>query len=129
MTTGFELIRGLAWLPDGSGFVYAVEEYEDYEVARANIFEYTFVSKQIKRLTGFADSYAGQLSISPDGKQVVIERSAVKDRTGTTGVWIMNRDGSGQRLLVSNGYAPAWQPNVQPPALPSHRSYMPLVRR
>lgn len=129
VTTGFELIRGLAWLPDGSGFVYAVEEYENYEVARANIFAYTFVSKQIKRLTDFADTYAGQLSISPNGKQIVFERSTAKDQTGTTDMWIMNRDGSGQRLLVSDGYAPAWQPNVRPPAPPSHRSYMPLVTR
>jgi TolB protein len=122
------LIRGLAWLPDGSGFVYAVEEYENYEVACANIFEYTFASKQIKRLTNFDTQYAGQLSVSPDSKQIVFDRSTAKDDTGTTDVWIMNRDGSGQRLLVSNGYAPAWSPGLLPAPL-SSRVYLPFSQR
>jgi hypothetical protein len=128
VTSGFELIRGLAWLPDGSGFVYAVEEYENYEVARANIFEYTFASKQVKRLTNFANRYAGQLSVSPDSKQIVFDLSTAKDGTGTTDVWIMNRDGSGQRLLVSNGYAPSWSPRALPAPL-SPRVYLPLSQR
>jgi hypothetical protein len=128
VTSGFELIRGLAWLPDGSGFVYAVEEYENYEVARANIFEYTFASKQIKRLTNFDNQYAGQLSVSPDGKQLVFDRSTAKDGTGTTDVWIMNRDGSGQRLLANNGYAPVWSPRSLPPP-PSERVYLPFILR
>ncbi len=128
LTTGFELIRGLAWLPDGSGFVYSVQEYENYEVARANIFEYTFATKQIKRLTNFPDTYTGQLSVSPDGKQLVFDRSTAKDTSGTTDVWIMNRDGSGQRLLVSNGYAPAWSPRALPAPL-SQRVYLPLTTR
>ena len=128
VTSGFELIRGLAWLPDGSGFVYAVQEYENYEVARANIFEYTFASKQIKRLTNFDALYAGQLSVSPDSRQIVFDRSTAKDDTGTTDVWIMNRDGSGQRLLASNAYAPAWSPGALPAPL-SPRLYLPFNQR
>ncbi len=128
VTTGFELIRGLAWLPDGSGFVYAVEEYVDYELSRANIFEYTFASQQIKRLTNFSNTFAGQLSVSPDGKQLVFDRSTTKDASGTADVWIMNRDGSGQRLLVSNAYAPAWSPGALPAPL-AQRTFLPLLRR
>ncbi|HEU5089963.1 MAG TPA: hypothetical protein VFT99_21055, partial [Roseiflexaceae bacterium] len=35
VTTGFYAVRGLAWLPDSSGFVYSVEEEENYEITRA----------------------------------------------------------------------------------------------
>jgi hypothetical protein len=125
---GFQLIRGLAWLPDGSGFVYAVEEYEDYEASRANLFEYTFASRQTKRLTSFTNAFVGQMSLSPDGKQIVFDRSTARDNTGTTDVWLMNRDGSGQRLLVRNAYAPAWSPRALPAPL-SRRMFLPLSQR
>lgn len=128
VSTGFELIRGLAWLPDGSGFVYTVEEYVDYEVARANVFEYTFATKQTKRVTNFTNTFAGQLSVSPDGKQIAFDRSTAKDTSGTTDVWVMNRDGSGQRLLVGNGYAPAWSPRALPAPL-TPRVFLPLSQR
>ena len=125
---GYLLIRGLAWLPDGSGFVYAVEEEVDYEVARANIFEYNFASKQTKRLTNFTNAFAGELSVSPDGKQIVFDRSTATDDIGTYNVWIMNRGGSGQRLLASNGYAPSWNPRALPAQL-SQRVYLPVIIR
>lgn len=128
VTSGFELIRGLTWLPDGSGFVYAVEEYENYEVARANVFEYTFASKQPRRLTNFADTYAGQLSVSPDGTRIVFDRSTARDNTGTSDVWIMNRDGSGQQLLARDGYAPAWSPRALPAPF-THHVFLPLAKR
>ncbi len=125
---GYLLIRGLAWLPDGSGFVYAVEEEVDFDVSRANLFEYSFASKQTRRLTNFTNTFAGQLSVSPDGKQIVFDRATAKDDSGTADVWIMNRDGSGQRLLASNAYAPAWSPRALPAPL-AHRVYLPLTRR
>jgi TolB protein len=132
----FGLIRGLAWLPDGSGFVYAVEEYQDYEVARANLFEYTFATRQPKRLTNFANAFAGQLSISPDGSQIAFEHSMAKDVSAPHDLWLVNRNGSNPRLLVANASAPAWRPNVQqpaptPPSDPSlrYKIWLPRIQR
>ena len=135
--TGFELIRGLAWLPDGSGFVYSVEEYENYEVARANLFEYTFATRQSKRLTNLQSAFVGQMSVSPNGTQIVFERSASKDHSAAMDLWVMNRDGSNARLLVRNGSAPAWGGPAQSsrPPLPTfppgdrNKVYLPLVQR
>jgi TolB protein len=128
--------RGLAWLPDGSGFVYSLEEYEDYEIARSNLHEYTFATRQSKRLTNFPSTFAGQMSVSPDGTTIVFEQAASKEGNAPTDLWLVNRDGSNARLLIPNGSAPAWQPVTQQipeqPQLPPGTRvvvYLPLVRR
>jgi hypothetical protein len=100
------LVQGLDWLPDGSGFVYSVtESFDSY----ANIYAYSFASGQVTRLTSFTDEFAVQLSVSPDGQQIVFERvTDLYFSSEPASLWIMNRDGSGLRLLVENGRAPAW---------------------
>jgi len=123
----YEQVRGLAWLPDGSGFIYSVEETNDFfETVKANVFEYNFASRQTKRLTNFGDQYAGQLSVSPDGQQIVFDRSPGKEPDAPADLWIMNRNGTGQRLLAANGRAPQWSPR----ALPSvQRVFLPATVR
>lgn len=109
----YEDVRGIAWLPDGSGFVYSVEEINSsFEVVRANIFEFNLATRQKRRLTNFSNQFAGQLSVSPDSTQIVFDRSPAEALDAPADLWIMNRDGSGQRLLVANGRAPAWSPGV-----------------
>jgi TolB protein len=123
----WEQVRGLAWLPDGSGFVFAVEEDNDsFESVRANVFEYTFATQQMKRLTNYSNLFAGQVSVSPDGTQIVFDRSAAKEPDAPADVWIMNRNGSGQRLLAANGRAPAWSPRAVPVV---RRAYLPIAIR
>jgi hypothetical protein len=100
------LVQGLAWLPDGSGFVYSVSEaYDSY----ANIHAYTFADGQVSRLTDLGDEFARQLTVSPDGRQIVFERAThLYFPTTPPSLWIVNRDGTDLRLLVENGRAPAW---------------------
>ncbi len=125
-------ITGLAWLPDGSGFIFAMSEDTDIG-EKADIYEYLFSSGQVTRLTDFTTEWAYQLSISPEGQHIVFER--VKEllvwEDPQVDLWIMNRDGSGQRLLVENGRAPAWSPgDIQlPPPPPSldFRAYLPFM--
>lgn len=123
----WEDIRGLAWLPDGSGFVYAVEETDDsFQSIRANIFEYNFATKQSKRLTNFGDQFVGEVSVSPDGRQIVFDRSASQEPYAPADLYIINRDGSGLRLLAKNGRAPAWSPGA---LKTPQRAFMPVVVR
>jgi TolB protein len=105
----YDLVLGLDWLPDASGFVYAVtEEF----LSRANVFLYMFETQESTRLTEFTDQFAGILSVSPDGEQIVFDRAVKELEYGLYladhEVWIMNRDGTGQRRLVEQGHAPAW---------------------
>jgi hypothetical protein len=105
-------ILGLAWLPDGSGFVYSMSE--DYQ-SRSNLFEYNFASGQIARLTDFSDEHVGYPSLSPSGQEIVFVRSSgLQD--APVDLWIMHRDGTGMRRLVENGHLPAW--SLRQPLLP-----------
>lgn len=110
-----EAVLGLAWLPDGSGFVYAVTEGDYFGEDRgANLFVYDFASRQTARVTSFSGEFAGPLSVSPDGQQIVFERAAEMVEFGydlvNPDLWVVNRDGGGLRLLVENGRVPAWSP-------------------
>ena len=123
----YQFVRGLAWLPDGSGFVYSVEELNDsFTATRANVFVYRFSNGQSTRLTNFSNQFAGQLSISPDGTQVVFERAALQEDGAPTDMWIMNINGTGQRLLKAKASAPVWSPGA--PATP-RRAYLPVTLR
>ena len=113
----YEDVLGLAWLPDGSGFVYSLKgpTPESEFITKANIYLYSFATEQVTPLTDFSSSeYAGRLSVSPDGQQLVFERatlwSALTGELVEPELWVMNRDGSEMRLLVENGRAPAWSP-------------------
>jgi hypothetical protein len=128
VTSEVGAFRGLAWLPDGSGFVYTVEEYENYEIARANLFEYSFATRQSKPLTSFDSEFAGQMSVSPDGQQIVFERSAAKEGGAPTDLWVVDRASSGLRLLMHNASAPAWSQGALPPPLAA-RAYLTFLRR
>ncbi len=109
----WEDFRGLAWLPDGSGFIYSLEEDDDtFTSVKANIFEYNLASGQSKPLTNFSNQFAGDVSVSPDGTQIVFDLSAEDDLSAPADLYIMNRDGSGRRLLKANGRSPAWSPGA-----------------
>lgn len=123
----YQFVRGISWLPDGSGFVFSVEDLDGgFEAVKANIFEYNFASKQTKPLTNFTNQFAGQLSVSPDGKQIVFDRSNSNDPDAPADLYIINRDGSGLRLLASNGRAPDWSPKA---VVTPQRLFLPSVLR
>lgn len=123
----YEFIRGLAWLPDGSGFIFSVEELNDsFEAVRANLFEYNFVTKQTKRITNFSNQFAGGLSVSGDGTQIVFDRANSNESDAPADLYIVNRDGTGLRLLAANGRAPDWGPA---PVVLSQRLLLPVLLR
>jgi hypothetical protein len=110
-----EAVFGLAWLPDGSGFVYAATEGEYFgENRSSNLFLYDFASQQSTRVTSFVGDFVGQVSVSGDGQRFVFERADNLNDSQSALVapdlWLVNRDGSGLIPLVENAYAPAWSP-------------------
>ena len=102
-----ELILGLDWLPDGSGFIFAIT---DSLSQNSNLYEYNFADNSLTPVTDFADDYAGGLSVSPNGQEIVFEFiDAIGDPSE---LWIIGRDGTGLRSLATLGESPDWQPGT-----------------
>ncbi len=101
-------ILDLRWLPDGSGFIFAALRYDDVLEESSNLYEYSFATSSVHKITELANEYVRGFSISPDGQRVVFERTTALD--GQSDLWIVQRDGSGLRPLVQNANSPAWNP-------------------
>lgn len=107
----YNFIEDIRWLPDGSGFLVAMRDgLMDDDV---NLYEYDFPAGPLRQLTDFrvSDEHLRSFSISPDGRQIVYEwRTTSMFADGPRDLYIINRDGSGRRLLVRNAEFPAWSP-------------------
>lgn len=113
--SGFEAevdhMIGVRWLPDGTGFLYA---RTDNRMDSANLYRHDFATGSEKKITNYKNQFVREFRLSPDGGWVVYELAPLqydsifaKDKKPD--IWIMRVDGSGQRLLVKNGYAPSWR--------------------
>lgn len=106
-------IVDLHWLRDGSGFLFARRNSSlEYDV---NVWEYTFATGTVTQLTNVQlDGVMRRFAMSPDGSKIAFE---MVDRLygdspviGYCDLWVMNRDGSGARLLATDASYPAWNP-------------------
>jgi hypothetical protein len=125
----FETVEGLAWLPDGSGFVFSLLEYEDHNLLGSNIFLYTFTPGQSNRIIDLEGNFAGDLSVSPDGSWIVFEKASSQAglEEGDTDIWIVNIDGDELRLLAENAGSPAWGMVGASPPSNGINIFLPLV--
>jgi Tol biopolymer transport system component len=142
----------VAWLPDGSGFVFSRVEagssLGNPPPAGGAIYEYTFAGGRLRELLRLPGEAIGRLTVSPDGQTLAFERAARLDDSVarvTRGprllcpcdLYLAGRNGSNLRLLVRDARAPAWslvapsvvpgppQPAPDPALVP--RFFVPLV--
>lgn len=131
-------LLGLAWLPDGSGFLYSVTEMVNY-VDKADLFVYSFATKQSTRLTNLPYGFIRRITVSPDGQMVVIEYQESGywyEENPVTDLWMIDLYEGEAFLLAENSRAPAWSPTdlPEPPDPPTPIEYdnfvfLPLVRK
>jgi WD40 repeat protein len=118
-------IFGIAWLPDGSGFLFSRHERpaagQNFSGA---LYRYDIMTRRTKEIMRLSNELIGRLSVSPDGKQVAFERSAALDDaypiayTPLHGsrllcpcsIWVAGIEGSSPHRIVADGRAPAWRP-------------------
>ncbi len=96
------------WSPDGSRLAF-----QSRRTGNDDIFIMNADGGGLVQLTNNLD-YDGEPAWSPDGKQIAfISRRTPGDHTFF--LYVMNADGSGQRVLASSPYSsrPAWSPDAQ----------------
>ena len=104
-----EYVLGLEWLPDESGFLFAITGGQ-FEPEYGNIYEYNFAANDLSPITNFDDQIAGAFTLSADGQQIVFEHA--QSINSAPELWIMNRDGSGMQSLGVMGQLPDWKPGT-----------------
>ena len=95
---------GPQWTPAGSSLIFSANRHEDWEYQPRNneIYEVSVSSRQIKALTN-REGPDNSPAISPDGKQIAY--LGYDDRFQgyqVTRLYVMNRDGSGARLITGD---------------------------
>jgi hypothetical protein len=125
-------LLGLAWLPDGSGFLYSFSEMVNW-VDKADLWEYSFATGQSRRVTNVPHGFARRMAISPDGQKIVYEYQPSGywyQENPAIDLWMVNRDGSGRTLFVTGGRAPAWsRQDVPDPIVFDQKLSLPLILR
>lgn len=130
-----ERVYDLKWLPDGSGFLftmgYVYVNTDDPDPVCtgtcADVFEYDFASQAVTQVTRLGDDTARGMSISPDGQYVAFERvteDPINPRNNSSAIWVVQRNGSGLRLLADNAASPAWGRTAT--LAPQSKVYLPL---
>jgi Tol biopolymer transport system component len=104
-------VTDIRWLPDGSGFIVARQDaLTDEDI---NLYEFTFGTGELRKLTDLSGEFARRFSIAPDGRSIVFERAKGEIASLATlpsDIWIMDREEHDPRLLVRNAAFPAWNP-------------------
>ena len=119
-----EYVLGLEWLPDESGFLFAITGGQ-YEPQYGNIYEFNFAANELTPLTNFQTEIAGAFTLSANGQKIVFEHAP--SINSAPELWIMNRDGSGMRSLGVKGQHPDWKPGSG--INYTNHLFLPMVRR
>ncbi|HEX6068985.1 MAG TPA: Ig-like domain-containing protein [Longimicrobiaceae bacterium] len=112
VTTFDDYVRiiDMRWIPDGSGFLVARQDgLLDEDI---NLYEYTFATGALRKVTDIEGGFVRSFSVAPDGVSIAFERidgGSIYDLTSLpSDLWVMRRDGTEARRLVAGGRLPAW---------------------
>lgn len=109
----FQSVKGIAWLPDASGFVFSVTEGDmfgdDYS---SNMYLYDLDEGSVTPLTSYVGEFVGDLTVSGDGTRVAFELADDLDIATQVltdpDVYVLEIASGDTYLLVEGAYSPAW---------------------
>jgi len=96
-----------AWSPDSKQIVFSSDMHGEPQSGVYDIYIMNVDGSNQKRLT-FTPRAASLPSMSADGKHIVYTYSAAEGEP--THIWIMNADGSDQRVLLERASSPRYSP-------------------
>jgi acylaminoacyl-peptidase len=104
ITSGDFNHRGPRWTPDGGSLIFSANRHDDWEYQPRNseVFEVDLLNREIKALTD-REGPDNNPAISPDGTKIAY--LGYDDRYQgyqVTRLYLMNRDGSGKRLVTGD---------------------------
>jgi acylaminoacyl-peptidase len=104
ITSGDFNHRGPRWTPDGGSLIFSANRHDDWEYQPRNseVFEVDLLIREIKALTD-REGPDNNPAISPDGTKIAY--LGYDDRYQgyqVTRLYLMNRDGSGKRLVTGD---------------------------
>ena len=115
--------RGLAWTPDGTGFVVANYFTEFMGPSYSNLFHIDLATGEPTKLTDYDSHFAFAPSVSPDGQQVIFHYAAdLAPDTPTVLRMIPITGGVESEFGPVNAFQPAWGPgsvSTAPTATPT----------
>lgn len=117
-----ELVLGLDWLPDESGFVISVTGGQ-FGQQNSNIYVYDFAGNSLTPLTNFGNDFTGGVTVSPNGQEIVFEFAG--DPGDPPQLWIMDIDGGNRRPIGIQGESPDWRPGTGINF--THRALLPMI--
>ncbi|MCL4858856.1 MAG: PD40 domain-containing protein [Caldilineaceae bacterium] len=115
--------RGLAWTPDGTGFVVANYFVEFMTPRYSNLFHIDLATGEPTRLTDYDNHFAYAPSVSPDGQQVIFHYMADFEPDTPSILRIVPITGGAESDFgPANAFQPAWGPgsvSTAPTATPT----------
>jgi len=96
-----------AWSPDSKRIIFSSDMHGEPQSQVYDIYIMDVDGSNQKRLT-VTPGAASEPSMSADGKHIVYTYSPPEERSAQ--IWIMNSDGSGQKLLLERGNTPRFSP-------------------
>lgn len=105
----FDVAQTPAWSPDGQRIVFTGSDSPTNGFAARTLYAMKTDGSGVGQVTpdGFDATWP---TWSPDGRKIAFEHTTAAAGTRASSIYIVSIDGTGLRLLTSNGEAPAWGP-------------------
>jgi Tol biopolymer transport system component/DNA-binding winged helix-turn-helix (wHTH) protein len=105
----WDVIQGVAWLPDGSGLVVSAREAMASLVRPVQLWRLTHPGGRASRITNDLNDHSG-VSLAADGRSLITVQSEQRSY-----IWVVPVDGPGEAVQVTSGreyarYGLAWEP-------------------
>jgi hypothetical protein len=107
-------VYGLAWLPDGSGFVFSLIQRDVIDSSKDvnYLYRHSLVTGATTRIAALGKGIVTDVTVSPDMQKLAYARAEAFG--APSDIWVIGMDGSNPQKIVSDARDPEWSP--KPPS-------------